>query len=252
MTRRVAAAVLTLAALAAWHLDLAPGRVARGLGNLLPLLRDALPPQWALMRVAGVALVETLSIALLGTVFGFLLALPLGVAGARNLSSRPVFLAARTVSAAIRSFPSLLWAVVFVILVGVHPTAGVLAMTLYSTGHFAKLQAEGFEGLPAEPLEALRATGLGPLAIVRHAVLPDAANLLVSQALYMFDYNVRASAIVGFVGAGGIGFYIARYLAALQYDGVLALVLVVFATVLAIDALSFRLRARFRGASPDV
>jgi phosphonate transport system permease protein len=249
--RRWVAVTAVLAGLAAWYLKLAPGRIAQGIGNLVPLLRDALPPQWSLMRVAGVALVETLSIALLGTVFGFLLALPLGVAGARNLAPRRVFLVARTVSAAIRSFPSLLWAVVFVILVGVHPTAGVLAMTLYSTGHFAKLQAEGFEGLPAEPLEALRATGMGRLAIVRHAVLPDAANLLVSQALYMFDYNVRASAIVGFVGAGGIGFYIARYLAALQYDGVLALVLVVFVTVLALDALSFRLRARFRSANLD-
>ncbi|MEX0690831.1 MAG: phosphonate ABC transporter, permease protein PhnE [Gemmatimonadales bacterium] len=251
MIRRWIAVTVVLAGLAAWYLQLAPGRVMQGIGNLVPLLRDALPPQWSLMRVAGVALVETLSIALLGTVFGFLLALPLGVAGARNLAPRRVFLVARTVSAAIRSFPSLLWAVVFVILVGVHPTAGVLAMTLYSTGHFAKLQAEGFEGLPAEPLEALRATGVGRLAIVRHAVLPDAANLLVSQALYMFDYNVRASAIVGFVGAGGIGFYIARYLAALQYDGVLALVLVVFVTVLALDALSFRLRARFRSANLD-
>lgn len=247
-------ALTVLCVLAILHLRLDPTRLVAGAGNLAILWREAFPPQGGLLGTAWLALVETLTIALLGTVFGFFLALPLGVAGARTLAPRWLFLTARGVAAAIRSLPSLLWAVLFVILVGFDPLAGVLAMTMYTVGHLAKLQYECLEAVAPEPVEAARAIGASGFQVVRFVVLPEASNQLLSQALYMFDYNVRASSIVGFVGAGGIGFYIARYLQALQYDGVLTLVLVVFAAVVAIDALSYWLRARFvaPGAGPVV
>lgn len=237
--------VLLACAAAAVYLDLRPGLLVQGAGNLRTLWAEALPPQAGLLPTAAVALVETLTIALLGTACGFVLALPFGVAGARTLAPRVTYLTARAVCAAVRSLPSLLWAVVFVILVGFHPMAGVLAMTMYTMGHLAKLQYESLEGLAPEPIDAALATGATRWQVVRFVVLPEASNLLVSQVLYMFDYNVRASAIVGFVGAGGIGFYIARYLQALQYDGVVTLLLVVFVAVVAIDALSHVVRARF-------
>ncbi len=232
-------------AASALYLDLRPGQLLGGFQNLGRLYRDAVPPQTALLPAALGALLETLAIALLGTAFGFVFALPLGLAGARTLAPKWLFLPVRLVAAAIRSLPALLWAVVFVILVGFGPLAGVLAMTWYTVGHLAKLQYESVEGLPPEPLEAARAGGAGFLKLARFVAVPEATNLLLSQLLYMFEYNVRASSIVGFVGAGGIGFYILRYLQVLQYDGVLTLLLVVFVTVVAIDALSLMVRSRY-------
>jgi phosphonate transport system permease protein len=241
-------AVLTVAAVV--HLDLRPGQFAAGFGNFARLAQDAFPPQAALLPTAARALLETLIIAFLGTVFGLVLALPFGLAGARSLAPAWLFVPVRVFCAGIRSMPSLLWAVLFVILVGFGPLAGVMAMTMYTMGHLAKLQYESLEGLPPEPFEAIRATGANVVQMARFVALPEASNLLVSQVLYMFEYNVRASSIMGFVGAGGIGFYISRYLTAMQYDGVIALLLVVFATVVLVDLLSLRLRSRFVTRTP--
>lgn len=240
--------VLTIAAVI--HLDLRPAQLLLGVGNLGRLAEDAFPPQVGLIPTALAALVETLLIAFLGTVGGAILALPFGLGGARTLAPTWLFATARLLAAGVRSMPSLLWAVLFVILVGFGPLAGVLAMTMYTTGHLAKLQYESLEGLAPEPFEAVRATGASPFQVARFVALPEASNLLLSQILYMFEYNVRASAIMGFVGAGGIGLYIQRYMQAFQYDGVVTLILVVFLTILAVDALSLYLRSRFLTAVP--
>lgn len=241
-------AVATVAAIL--HLDLTSVELGQGVENLRRLWADAFPPQAAIVPAAIRALIETLAMALLSTIFGFILALPFGLAGARTFSPPWLSVPVRFLCGAIRTMPSLLWAVLFVILIGFGPLPGILAMTMYTMGHLAKLQYEGLEGLPPEPFEAIRATGAGPFQLARYVALPEGSNLLLSQLLYMFEYNVRASSIVGFVGAGGIGFYISRYLEMLQYDGVVTLLLVVFATVLAIDALSLQIRARFLTAMP--
>jgi phosphonate transport system permease protein len=242
--------VLLLAIAASARLDLGAVQFGQGLENLRRLWADAFPPQAGLFPTALTALIETLAMAFLATLFGFILALPCGLAGARTLSPRWLAVPVRVILGGIRTMPSLLWAVLFVILLGFGPLAGVLAMTMYTMGHLAKLQYEGLEGLPPEPFEAIRATGAGPLRLARFVALPEGSNLLLSQALYIFEYNVRASSIVGFVGAGGIGFYISRYLDMLQYDGVVTLLLVVFATVLLIDLVSLQIRARFLTVIP--
>lgn len=242
--------VLMLVAMAAWHLRIDLSDLGLGFRNLIGLAGDAFPPQMDLLPTAVQAAAETLAIALLGTFFGTLLALPLGFAGARTLVPLRVFVPARLLSAAIRTMPSLLWAVLFVVLVGFKPLAGVLAMSMYTVGHLAKLQYESLEGLSPQALEAARATGAGFLPVARHVVLPEAANALRSQILYMFEYNVRASAIVGFVGAGGIGFYIQRYLQMMQYDGVVTLLAVVFVMIVAVDGLSLWVRRRYLGLLP--
>lgn len=247
----MALGLAVLAAAAVAHLELRPSELLLGWDNLLRLRDDAFPPQMALLPTAAVALVETLAIALLGTLLGFMGALPLGVAATRTLFPPWLVVPARLIAASVRTLPSLLWAVLLVILVGFGPLAGVLATALYTTGHLAKLQYESMEGLPPEPFEAIRATGASRLQLTRFVALPEASNQLLSQLLYMFEYNVRASSIMGFVGAGGIGYYIQRYLQMLQYDGVVALLLVVFATIVAIDALSLQLRSRFLTTVPN-
>ena len=159
----------------------------------------------------------------------------------------PLWLVApmRLLAATVRTMPSLLWAVLMVILVGFGPLAGVLAMSLYTTGHLAKLAYEALEGLPSDAFEALGAAGATRLQLARLVAVPEASNQLLSHLLYMMEYNVRASAIVGFVGAGGIGTYLGRYLQMMQYDGVVTLLAVVFVAIVAMDALSLWLRSRF-------
>jgi phosphonate transport system permease protein len=203
------------------------------------------PPNASLASQALLAMLETLQIAFLGTFLGALLALPLGLLGSRNLFSRAFTVPARLLLAGIRTLPALLWAVVFVVAVGLGPFAGVLASAVYTVGYLGKLQYEAIEGLDPAPLHAIGAAGASKTQLVRFVVLPESANHLLSQILFMFEHNVRASSIFGFVGAGGIGFYISAYLLVMDYRSVLTLLIAVFLTILAIDYLSVRVRDRF-------
>jgi phosphonate transport system permease protein len=225
-------------------LNIQPQRL-RGLANFFELVREAFPPDAALLSVAFQAIVETIQIAFLGTLLGGMLSLPLGLLGSRNLFSAYVTIPARVLLAGIRTLPALLWAVLFVVAVGLGPLAGVLASALYTVGYLGKLQYEAIEGIDPGPMQAVAAAGASKAQLIRFVVLPEAANHLVSQLLFMFEYNVRASSIFGFVGAGGIGFYIAGYLTVFRYQSVLTLLLAVFVTVLVIDYLSVRIRDRF-------
>lgn len=245
--RGAAVAGVLLLACAVWSagaLRIRPGSLS-GLGNLLTLMAEALPPDPSLVALAFKAVLETLQIAFLGTLFGAVLALPLGLLGARNLFGAWVTVPVRMLLAAIRTLPALLWAVVFVVAVGLGPLAGVLASGLYTVGYLGKLHYEAFEGLDPAPLQAVTAAGATRLQAIRHVVLPESGNQVLSQLLFMFEYNVRASAIFGFVGAGGIGFYISGYLTVFRYQSVLTLLIAVFVTVLAIDFASVRLRDRY-------
>lgn len=203
------------------------------------------PPDMAVLEVALRAILETIVIAFFGTLFGMIVSLPLGIIGARNLFSRRVVGGVRLILAGIRTLPALLWAIFFVILVGFGVGSGIMAMTMYTVGYLGKMQYEAIEGMDMEPFDAIRATGVSKLKLILFVVLPMCANNLLSHVLFMFDYNVRASSILGFVGAGGIGFYIGGYLKLLQYDKVMTLLLVVFVTVVLIDYLSMKIRDRW-------
>lgn len=243
-TPLIIALVLLLAVWSAAGLELRVGRLT-GVANLLELLREAFPPDAGLAGTALAAVLETLQIAFLGTLVGAVLALPLGLLGSRNLFGRGATVPARLLLAGIRTLPALLWAVIFVVAVGLGPLAGVLATGVYTVGYLGKLQYEAIEGLDPAPIHAIGSSGASRSQVIRHVVLPESGNHLLSQILFMFEHNVRASSILGFVGAGGIGFYIAGYLTVFQYRSVLTLLIAVFLTILAIDYLSVRLRDRF-------
>lgn len=213
--------------------------------NLLELWSEVFPPDVGVLRVGLEAILETIWIAFLGTMLGMLISLPFGILGARNFFPKRIVGGVRLVLAGIRTLPALLWAIVFVILVGFGVKAGILAMTMYTVGYLGKMQYEALEGVDMEPYYALKATGVSKLKLLIFVILPMSANSLLSQMLFMFDYNVRASSILGFVGAGGIGFYIGGYLKVLQYDKVMTLLLVVFVAVVMIDYLSIKIRDRW-------
>lgn len=231
--------------LSAIHLQLNPMLLATGLGKLGTLFSLSIPPDWSLLKVGAFALLETIEIAFLGTILGMILALPFAVLASRNLFGTKTTAIVRTFLAAVRSLPSLLWALIFVIMVGLGPLAGVLATMIYTMGYLAKLQYEAIEGINTEPLEAIASIGASKLQIIRFVVIPEAANNLLSQLLFMFEYNVRASTILGIVGAGGIGFYIMGYLDLLQYDKVIVLLLEILIIVLIIDYISVKIRDHY-------
>ena len=130
-------------------------------------------------------------------------------------------------------------------MVGLGPLAGTFALAFYTVGYLAKLYAEFFEGVDPEIIEAARGVGANRLHLARFVIWPESANSVLSQLLFMFEYNIRASAILGFVGAGGIGFYMQAYLNTLAYQRLATLLLMILALVLAMDLLSTWVRKRY-------
>ena len=257
--------LVMFATFAIFHLEINLSRLGDAFSNLVVIAGEAWPPDfsiltnrasWAyppcelqtdwLCSPAVLGMTQTLEIAFLATIFGMAMSLPLAVAAATNLSPPILAQAVRQVLAALRVLPSLIWALIFVILVGIGPLAGVLAMTMYTVGYLGKLQYEALEGVSREPLEVARAMGLPRWQVARFFAIPEAANSLISQMLFMFEYNVRHGSVVGLVGAGGIGWYMQYYLEPFKlYDRVLALIIVMYLVVIAIDQISLRVRSQF-------
>ena len=174
-----------------------------------------------------------------------IISLPLSLFAARNLNPWWLSYPSRFILAASRSLPSIIWAIFFVILVGLGPVSGVLAMTFYTVGYLGKLQYETIEGRSNDPLDAAKAMGLKNSEMIQRVVIPETANNLISQLFFMFEYNVRHGSVIGIVGAGGIGYYISTYLKFLQYDKVIALLIILFFVVIAIDLISIKARSYF-------
>jgi phosphonate transport system permease protein len=225
-------------------------RLTRGAQNIGILVGDMFPPDTSVLPTLTEAMLETLQIAFAGTMLGFIAALPLALATSERLVHPTVAVAVKFLLAFVRTVPSLLWALIFVVAVGLGPGAGTLGVALYSVGYLGKILSETFEGVDPEVVEAVRGVGGGPLQLVRYALLPEAANSVLAQLLFMFDYNVRASSVLGFVGAGGIGFYMVGYLQVLQYSRLITALLVTLAVVVVIDQLSAVVRRRFLAPLP--
>lgn len=215
--------------------------------NLGVFLADLVPPATDrdVFMTLGEAMVETIQMAYVGTLLGALIALPLAVLAARSVAHPIVAHAVRGALAVVRTIPSLLWALIFVIMVGLGPLAGMLGLAFYTLGYLGKLFYEAIEGVDPDVVEAMRTTGASKAQLVRHALLPEAANPLLSQVLFVFEYNIRASTIVGLVGAGGLGLYLHYYLQLFDYPKVATALLMLLAVVLAIEGLGGAIRRRF-------
>ena len=217
------------------------------------------PPNWSVLEarsypvcesdieffcsVGYIGMMETIKIAFVATILGFIGALLFSSLAARNLVPLYVAIPVRILLSATRSLPSLIWAILFVIVIGFGPLSGVLAMTFYTVGYLGKLQYETFEGMASDSLEASRAMGLSRSSILLNVVIPENSNHLLSQLMFMFEYNVRHGTVIGIVGAGGIGYYISTYLKFLQYEKVFALLILIFVVVVIIDLLSMMVRS---------
>jgi phosphonate transport system permease protein len=224
--------------------EVSVGRMVEGLPFMWDFLRRMVPPDLSVLGNALRGAVETIQIAVIGTALAAVLALPVGFAAARNAAPTWLFYGARSLLNAFRAVDTLVYALFFVAAVGLGPFPGVLAVVVYTATVLAKLYSEAIEAIEPGPVEAVRATGATALQVLRWGVWPQLGPQFLSFTLYRFETNIRAAAILGFVGAGGIGFYIQTYLRLLNYPAAATVLLVLIALVMAVDFASSRLRAR--------
>lgn len=205
---------------------------------------DLFPPRWDVLPKLSYAIWETIQISFTGTILGFVISLPLAFLGTSTLFNPVINTLARMFIGGIRTVPSILFGIIFVILFGLGPKAGTLGVALYTVGYLAKLYYEVFEAVDAEVIEAVQSTGCNRVQLFRFAILPESANTIISQLLFMFEYNIRASTIMGFVGAGGIGYYMMGYVQMLQYQHLTTALILTFLVIMGIDYLSLKVRSR--------
>ena len=194
-------------------------------------------------------ILQTIAMALMATTLGMLGAVPISFLAARNLMggnalTLAVYYLTRTILNIIRSLEPLIIAIVFVVVVGLGPFAGVIAITVHTIAALAKLFSEAIEGIDPGPLEAIRATGAGWAHVVRYAVIPQIVPPFASFTIYRWDINVRSSTIIGFVGGGGIGFFLYQWIFKGDFRAVSASFIAIAIVVVALDYVSAKVRAR--------
>jgi phosphonate transport system permease protein len=230
-----------------WHMDFSPQRLWQGIWKLAWLVQLMFPP-WhgGWLREFSYAMMQTLAIAFLGTLLASLAAVPLGFLGTQNVVPQWLFhFGLRRIFDGIRGVDALLWALMFVNVVGLGPFAGVMAIAVSDTGTLAKLFAEAIENVDRRPLGRVRASGANRLQVMRFGILPQVLPVLLSHILYFFESNTRSATILGVVGAGGIGLQLADRIRVNNWDEVGFLLLMILLTVSLIDQLSKTIRRRF-------
>lgn len=229
-----------------WRIDADPARIWQGLSRLGFLVGLMIPPS-----TGGVlgdllhALAETLAMAFLGTLLAAIAALPLGFLGARNIIPAGVLhFGLRRVFDGLRGIDTLIWALIFVAAVGLGPFAGILAIAVPDAGTLAKLFAEAIENAERREREAVRAAGAAGALVARYGIVPQVLPVMLSHALYFFESNVRSAAILGVVGAGGIGLQLSDRIRINNFDEVAFIILMILVTVAVIDTASAAIRRR--------
>lgn len=225
-----------------WLSDVNFPRLIEGLPRLTAWLARAWPPDvrefhWVVFRAF-----QTLAIATTATVAAAILALPIGILAARNLSPVVVTTPLRMLLNAFRGVDTIIFALLFVVAVGLGPFAGVLGMVLHSIGVIGKLYSEAIETLHPGPIDATRITGANGVKVTAFAVIPAALPNITSTALYMWEGNVRTSTVLGLVGAGGIGMEIKNSIDLLNFPRLFTLTAVMLVMVAVIDWFSAWLR----------
>jgi phosphonate transport system permease protein len=241
--------VIGLAILAISRVELSFTRLSSGLTQLGTFLRLMIPPSSGGHALSFLhSLGETVAIAMLGTLMASLLALPLGFIAAKGvLGGGVIRFVTRRFADCMRGVDTLIWALIWINVVGLGPFAGVLAIITSDLGLFTKLFSEAIEAADPRPSEGVVASGGSRLHAVRFGLLPQVLPVFISQVLYTFESNTRSATIIGIVGAGGIGQDLAEMIRTYEWDRVAFIVLMVLVTVALIDAVSMRVRAAIAG-----
>jgi phosphonate transport system permease protein len=225
-------------------LDFSPTRFFSGLHQLCWITLLMIPPDpGSSLPAYLVALGETLSIALLGTTLAAVFALPVSLLAAKNIVPSAIFRSPiRRLLDSIRGVDTLIWALVWINVVGLGPFAGVLAIAVSDFGAFGKLFSEAIEGADNKEVEGIRASGGSALHEIRFGLMPQVLPVIAGQVLYFIESNTRSATIIGIVGAGGIGLQLAEQIRVLEWQKVSFLILMILVAVAAIDWISGKLR----------
>jgi phosphonate transport system permease protein len=222
-------------------------RLAEGLPSIAHLCGEMWPPDFHNARKWIRPVVDTLAMSVVGTALAVVLSLPLALLAARSTTPHPVlYFLARGVLNALRTIPELILGILFVAAVGFGALPGVLALGLHSVGMVGKFIAEAIEHAHPAPVEAARAVGAGRIQVILHGIMPQVIPKLADIVVYRWEYNFRASTVMGAVGAGGIGLQLMASLRLLQYREVSAILLVILAAVTLVDTLGASIRHRFK------
>ena len=228
---------------ASWNgADIRPAELWRDSGNMTKFLVDFFPPKFADWRVYLDEMLVTLEIALWGTFLAVVSAVPMALLASANIAPWWVHQPIRRLMDSCRAINEMVFAMLFVVAVGLGPFAGVLALWVHTTGILAKLFSEAVEAIDPQPVEGIRATGASGLHEIIYGVLPQVMPLWVSFTLYRFESNVRSASVVGMVGAGGIGAILWDIMRSFQYGETCAVMIIIILTVILLDLLSANIR----------
>ena len=237
-----------LAAVLVWSWDgaeMRPLDLFRDAGNMGVFGAEFFPPNFNQWRFYLDELLVTIQLALWGTVLAVVFAIPFGILSSSNVAPVWVVQPVRRMMDALRAINEMVFAMLFVVAVGLGPFAGVLALFVHTTGVLAKLFSEAVEAIDPRPVEGIRATGAGPLAEVIYGVIPQVLPLWVSYSLYRFESNVRSATVVGMVGAGGIGVVLWEAIRGFYFAETCAVMIMIIVMVSLLDVISSQLRKLF-------
>lgn len=238
----LAAGVYLVWALSSIPLDM--GRILAGFPRAARIFGGAIPPDFGRRELLVSGFLESIQIAMIATAVGVALSVPLAILSARNVVPRLVYLAGRATVIVARSFHPVIVAILFVKAVGFGALAGILTLIVYTVGFVGKLLAEAIEEIDWGQVEAMRATGAGPFKVLTYAVAPQVMPRQIGLTLYQLDINLRASTVVGIVGAGGIGSTLMNAFGRYDYDFAFAILIAIVSVVFGTEVISARIRKR--------
>jgi len=222
--------------------DMRPLDLIEDSGNMAVFIGEFFPPNFHDWRIYVAEMVITVHIAVWGTVLAVVCAIPCGLMCSENLVPGWVYQPMRRIMDAFRAINEMVFAMLFIVAVGLGPFAGVLALWVHTTGVLAKLFAEAVESIDPRPVEGVRATGAHPLEEILYGVIPQVLPLWISYSLYRFESNVRSASVLGIVGAGGIGVILHEVIRGFDYAETAAVLLIIIVSVTLIDLVSARIR----------
>ncbi|MFE4108611.1 phosphonate ABC transporter, permease protein PhnE [Almyronema epifaneia] len=222
--------------------DLSFVELLQGSGTMAEYITKYFPPTFSNWRIYLQDTLETVAMGVWGTLLAALLAVPLSILAAENICPAGIVFPVRRLLDAMRAINEVVFALIFVVAVGLGPFAGVLALFVHTAGVLAKLFSEAIEAIEVGPVEGIRATGASKLQEIIFGVIPQVVPLWTSFTLYRFESNVRSAAVLGIVGAGGIGVALYQSFRAFEYQEVCAIMIILIVTVGIIDTVSARLR----------
>jgi phosphonate transport system permease protein len=236
-------AVLLACLAGSWQgADMRPFDLVRYSSNMATYAGDFFPPNFHYWRIYLQEMLITVQIALWGTVLAVVFAVPLGLLSSANIAPWWICQPVRRLMDAARAINEMVFAMLFIVAVGLGPFAGVLALFVHTTGVLSKLFSESVEAIDVQPVEGIRATGANALEEIVYGVIPQVLPLWISYSLYRFESNVRSATVVGMVGAGGIGVILWDIMRSFQYAETGAVIIIIIATVTLIDLISARIR----------